>query len=232
MDLQENRERMRRGELYHAFVSDLTADRMRCASACRRFNNAGDVSRRQSIELWKELHADRTIFHGMTDPTGADKNSIVGDTTPLPPPSQDPAEEDKLLQKYPWIEPPIRMDYGYNVKVGEGAFINFDCVIIDTCLVTIGARTLFGPKVSLYSGTHPLDPAVRNGTEGPESGKEIHIGEDCWLAGNVTVLPGVTIGKGAVIGAGSVVTKDVPAFHLAVGNPARVIRKIETSMEE
>ncbi|PYH56120.1 trimeric LpxA-like protein [Aspergillus niger CBS 101883] len=99
------------------------------------------------------------------------------------------------------------MDYGYNVKVGEGAFINFDCVIIDTCLVTIGARTLFGPKVSLYSGTHPLDPAVRNGTEGPESGKEIHIGEDCWLAGNVTVLPGVTIGKGAVIGAGSVVTK-------------------------
>ncbi|OJJ67422.1 hypothetical protein ASPBRDRAFT_135832 [Aspergillus brasiliensis CBS 101740] len=194
MDLQENRERMRRGELYHAFVSDLTADRMRCASACRRFNNAGDVSRRQSIELWKD---------------------IVGDTTPLPPPSQDPAEEDKLLQKYPWIEPPIRMDYGYNVKVGEGAFINFDCVIIDTCLVTIGARTLFGPKVSLYSGTHPLDPAVRNGTEGPESGKEIHIGEDCWLAGNVTVLPG-----------------DVPAFHLAVGNPARVIRKIETSMKE
>ncbi|GAQ45054.1 maltose acetyltransferase [Aspergillus tubingensis] len=211
MDLQENRERMRRGELYHAFVSDLTADRARCASACRRFNNAGDVSRRQSLELWKD---------------------IVGDTTPLPPASQDPAEDDKLLAKHPWIEPPIRMDYGYNVKVGEGAFINFDCVIIDTCLVTIGARTLFGPKVSLYSGTHPLDPAVRNGTEGPESGKEIHIGEDCWLAGNVTVLPGVTIGKGAVIGAGSVVTKDVPAFHLAVGNPARVIRKIETSMKE
>ncbi|GLA50445.1 maltose acetyltransferase [Aspergillus niger] len=199
MDLQENRERMRRGELYHAFVSDLTADRARCARACRRFNNAGDVSRRQSLELWKD---------------------------------QDPAEDDKLLAKHPWIEPPIRMDYGYNVKVGEGAFINFDCVIIDTCLVTIGARTLFGPKVSLYSGTHPLDPAVRNGTEGPESGKEIHIGEDCWLAGNVTVLPGVTIGKGAVIGAGSVVTKDVPAFHLAVGNPARVIRKIETSMKE
>ncbi|PWY93276.1 acetyltransferase, CysE/LacA/LpxA/NodL family [Aspergillus sclerotioniger CBS 115572] len=188
MDLQDNKDRMRRGELYHAFVPDLTADRIRCASACRRFNNAGEVSRRQSLELWKE-------------------NSIVGDATPLPPPNEDPAEDDKLLQKYPWVEPPIRMDYGYNVKVGEGAFINFDCVIIDTCLVTIGARTLFGPKVSLYSGTHPLDPAVRKGLEGPESGKEIHIGEDCWLAGNVTVLPGVTIGKGAVIGAGSVVTK-------------------------
>jgi acetyltransferase-like isoleucine patch superfamily enzyme len=89
-------------------------------------------------------------------------------------------------------------------------FINSNCVIIDTCLVTIGARTLLGPNVSLYSGTHPLDPALRNGTEGPETGKEIHIGEDCWLAGNVIVLPGVTIGKGATIGAGSVVTKVCP----------------------
>lgn len=102
---------------------------------------------------------------------------------------------------------PIHMDYGSNVKVGEGVFINFNCVLVDTCLITIGARTLFGPNVHLYSGTHPLDPALRNGTLGPETGKEIHIGEDCWLGGNVTVLPGVTIGKGATIGAGSVVTK-------------------------
>jgi acetyltransferase-like isoleucine patch superfamily enzyme len=112
-----------------------------------------------------------------------------------------------MLEKEPWIEPPIRVDYGYNVKLGQGVFINYDCVIVDSRLVTIGARTLLGPKVSLYSGTHPLDPDLRNGTSGPESGKEIHIGEDCWLAGNVTVLPGVTIGDGAVIGAGSVVTK-------------------------
>lgn len=66
---------------------------------------------------------------------------------------------------------------------------------------------MFGPNVHIYSGTHPLDPALRNGTEGPESGKHVEIGEDCWLAGNVTVLPGVTIGKGCTIGAGSVVTK-------------------------
>jgi acetyltransferase-like isoleucine patch superfamily enzyme len=111
------------------------------------------------------------------------------------------------LENEPWIEPPFRVDYGYNVKVGQGVFINFDCDIIDTCLVTIGARTLLGPKVSLYSGRHPLDPELRNGTKGPETGQEIHIGEDCWLAGNVTVLQGVTIGNGAVIGAGSVVTK-------------------------
>lgn len=86
-------------------------------------------------------------------------------------------------------------------------FINFNCTILDTCLVTIGARTLFGPNVSLYSATHPLDPDVRNGTKGPETGKEIHIGEDCWIGGSVIVLPGVTIGNGAVVGAGSVVTK-------------------------
>lgn len=134
-------------------------------------------------------------------------NSIAQDTTPLPPAKEDPTEDDAVLENEPWIEQPIRVDYGYNVKLGQGVFINFDCVIIDTCEVTIGARTLFGPKVNLYSGTHPLDPDLRNGTSGPETGKEIHIGEDCWLAGNVTILPGVTIGNGAVIGASSVVTK-------------------------
>lgn len=101
----------------------------------------------------------------------------------------------------------MRIDYGFNVKLGTGVYINSGFTAIDTCVVSIGARTLLGPNVSLFSGTHPLDPALRNGTKGPETGKEIHIGEDCWLAGNVTVLPGVTIGKGATIGAGSVVTK-------------------------
>ncbi|BCS26383.1 sugar O-acetyltransferase [Aspergillus puulaauensis] len=202
------KDKMLRGELYRAFTPELTADRARCRAACTRFNNAGEVSRRRLLELWKD---------------------IAQDTTPLPPAKEDPAEDDAVLENEPWIEQPIRVDYGYNVKLGQGVFINFDCVIIDTCEVTIGARTLFGPKVNLYSGTHPLDPDLRNGTSGPETGKEIHIGEDCWLAGNVTILPGVTIGNGAVIGASSVVTKDVPAYHLAVGNPARVIRKIERS---
>ncbi|OJJ58854.1 hypothetical protein ASPSYDRAFT_151458 [Aspergillus sydowii CBS 593.65] len=185
------KDKMLRGELYRAFTPELTAERARCRAACTRFNNAGEVSRRRLLELWKD---------------------IAQDTTPLPPAKEDPAEDDAVLENEPWIEQPIRVDYGYNVKLGQGVFINFDCVIIDTCQVTIGARTLFGPKVNLYSGTHPLDPDIRNGTSGPETGKEIHIGEDCWLAGNVTVLPG-----------------DVPAYHLAVGNPARVIRKIERS---
>lgn len=101
----------------------------------------------------------------------------------------------------------MRIDYGFNVKVGPGVYINSHFTGIDTCPITLGARTMLGPNVSIFSGTHPLDPALRNGTRGPETGSDIHIGEDCWLAGNVIVLPGVTIGKGATIGAGSVVTK-------------------------
>lgn len=119
----------------------------------------------------------------------------------------DPVADEDLFRNEPWVEAPVKIDYGFNIKLGEGVFINFNCVFIDTCPITIGARTMFGPNVSLFSGTHPLDPAVRNGTEGPELGKPIHIGEDCWLGGNVIVLAGVTIGKGATIGAGSVVTK-------------------------
>jgi acetyltransferase-like isoleucine patch superfamily enzyme len=123
------------------------------------------------------------------------------------------------------------MDYGYNVKLGKNVFINYNAVFLDTCPIAIGSRTLVGPNVSFYAGTHPLDPVVRNGTQGPELGKEIQIGEDCWIGGNVIILPGVTLGRGAVVGAGSVVTKNVPAFTVVAGNPARVIRKVETEMD-
>jgi acetyltransferase-like isoleucine patch superfamily enzyme len=107
----------------------------------------------------------------------------------------------------PWVQPPCHIDYGTHVELGQNVFINFNCTILDTCMVRIGARTLIGPNVSLYAATHPLDPLVRNGTQGPELGGEINIGDDCWIAGSVVILPGVTIGTGAVVGAGSVVTK-------------------------
>jgi acetyltransferase-like isoleucine patch superfamily enzyme len=134
-------------------------------------------------------------------------SSITDDRTALPPKLEDPVADDDLFRNEPWVEAPVKVDYGFNIKLGKGVFINFNCVFIDTCPITIGARTMLGPNVNLFSGTHPLDPALRNGTEGPEFGKPIHIGEDCWLGGNVIVLAGVTIGKGATIGAGSVVTK-------------------------
>ncbi|KAJ0316816.1 hypothetical protein COL5a_011439 [Colletotrichum fioriniae] len=208
IDKEENRRRMRNGELYWAFTPDLIADRKRCKAACDKLNNAGDVSRRTLVGMWKDINRD---------------------TIPLPPPRLRHHEDDALLEDYPWIDTPIKMDYGYNVKLGENVYVNSNSTWIDTCLITVGDRTLIGPNCSFYSGTHPLEPRLRNGTRGPESGKPITIGEDCWLGGNVIVLPGITIGKGVTVGAGSVVTKDVPDFVCVAGNPARVIKTVEQS---
>lgn len=108
-------------------------------------------------------------------------------------------------------------------------YVNSNSTWIDTCLISVGARTLIAPNCSFYSGRHPTDPTIRNGTQGPEDGLPITIGEDCWIGGNVVVLPGVTIGKGSTIGAGSVVTKDIPPNSVAVGNPARVIKTVVPS---
>ncbi|KAI9675406.1 MAG: hypothetical protein M1817_001310 [Caeruleum heppii] len=205
------KDKMLRGELYHAFSPDLVRDRARCTQACNRFNNAGEVSRRRLVELWRD---------------------ITQDTTPLPPPVDDPAADDALFQDYPWVEPPFHADYGTNIFLGQNVYMNFNCIILDTCAVRIGSRTLIAPNASFFPGTHPLDPYLRNGTQGPELGKEIEVGEDCWIGGNVIILPGVKIGDGATVGAGSVVTKDVPAFHVVAGNPARIIRKIEVTSQK
>jgi len=133
--------------------------------------------------------------------------SVVGDSTPLAPLATTEEEDEALFAEDPWVCPPINMDYGTNLILGDNVFINFGASIIDTCNISIGARTLLACNVSLFSGTHPLDPEVRNGTKGPEMGKEIVIEADCWLGGNVTVWPGITIGRGSTDGAGSVVTK-------------------------
>ncbi|CAD6444924.1 67d3a5d1-d3d3-43c1-b199-0f4fdc236528 [Sclerotinia trifoliorum] len=194
------------GELYYAFVPKLVEKRNRCHNACKKFNSAGDASRRKLVEMWKD---------------------IIDDKTPLPPAGATDEEEFRILGDEPYIDGPINVDYGINLRLGKGVYINFNCVFLDTCLITIGARTLIGPSCSFYAATHPLDPFLRDGTNGPELGAPITIGEDCWFGGSVTVCPGVTIGRGCTIGAGSVVTKDVPDFHVAAGNPARLIRKIE-----
>ncbi|KAK3061046.1 hypothetical protein LTS18_007142 [Coniosporium uncinatum] len=222
---EENLRRMAAGELYYAFTPELVAARKRCSRACARFNNAHEPTRRKQVELWRDSSEALELTPASTHP------SITANTRPLPPPQRSEALDDALFEDDPWIEAPIHIDYGTNVHIDPGVFINFNCTILDTCAVTIGARTLIGPNVSLYSGTHPLDPALRNGTKGPELGKEVVIGEDCWIGGNVLVLPGVRLGRGCVVGAGSVVTKSVGDFSVVVGNPAKVVRKIETSMD-
>ncbi len=118
------------------------------------------------------------------------------------------------------IRPPFHCDYGYNISVGRNVFMNFNCVILDVCPVSIGDDCQIGPAVQLYTADHPMDPELRR--SGLESGRPVKIGNNVWIGGGAIILPGVTVGDNAVIGAGSVVTRDVPAGSTVVGNPARV----------
>eukprot|EP00879_Flechtneria_rotunda_P006517 GHRR01006849.1.p1 GENE.GHRR01006849.1~~GHRR01006849.1.p1 ORF type:complete len:195 (+),score=42.86 GHRR01006849.1:1510-2094(+) len=127
----------------------------------------------------------------------------------------------------PFIEPPFYCDYGSNIHIGAGTYMNFGCTVLDACKITIGSRVLFGPNVQLYAATHPLDGHVRQGTKGPEYGKPITIGDDVWVGGAVVICPGVKIGNNAVIGAGSVVTKNVAPYTVVAGNPAKPVRQLE-----
>lgn len=123
-----------------------------------------------------------------------------------------------------FIKPPFRCDYGKFIEIGEGTFLNFDCIILDACKVKIGKHVLIGPRTCIYSASHPIYAPVR--VEGYDVSKPVTICDNVWLGGNVVVNPGVTIGQGSVIGAGSVVTKDIPANVIAAGNPCKVIREI------
>lgn len=123
-----------------------------------------------------------------------------------------------------WIEPPFQCDYGWNISLGERAFANFNCVILDCAPVTIGALTKLGPAVQLCTATHPVDADER--ANGREYARPITIGTNVWIGASVIVGPGVTIHDECVIGAGSVVLKDVPARSVAAGAPCRVLRTL------
>lgn len=118
------------------------------------------------------------------------------------------------------IRPPFHCDYGYNIRLGRGVFLNFNCIILDVCEVGIGDLTQIGPGVQILTADHPRDALQRS--EGIEFGKPVTIGRNVWIGGGAIILPGVTIGDDAIIGAGSVVTRDVAEGATAVGNPARV----------
>ncbi|MFC0426094.1 sugar O-acetyltransferase [Chryseobacterium scophthalmum] len=121
---------------------------------------------------------------------------------------------------------PLYINYGKNINIGKNVFINFDCTFLALGGITIEDDVLIGPKVSLITENHPLDPKLRNGL----IGKPIHIKKNVWIGANVTVLPGVTIGENAVIAAGAVVSKDVPDNVVAGGIPAKIIKKIENEI--
>ena len=123
-----------------------------------------------------------------------------------------------------FVNPPFYCDYGHNIEIGKNAFINYNCTIIDVGKVVIGDNCLIAPNVSIYTAGHPVHPATRNSMY--EYGIDITIGDNVWIGGNVVIMPGVHIGDNVVIGAGSIVTKDIPAWTVAAGNPCKVIRKI------
>lgn len=123
------------------------------------------------------------------------------------------------------IEPTFWCDYGYNIEIGENFYANHNLVILDAAKVTFGDNVFIAPNCGLYTTTHPIDAARRN--EGLEYALPITIGKNVWIGGGVTVLAGVTIGDNSVIGAGSVVVKSIPENSVAVGNPCKVIKRVD-----
>jgi len=148
--------------------------------------------------------------------------------------SEDPALRKRILEELfdqPFaaddlinIEPPFYCDFGLNITIGKNFFANFDCVILDCGPVTIGDDVWFGPKVQIYTPSHPIDPGLRR--KRIEFTRPVVIGNTVWIGGGAIVLPGVTIGENSVIGAGSVVTHDIPANVVAAGNPCQILREI------
>lgn len=146
-----------------------------------------------------------------------------------------PSDEEKkkeilqeLLGTYhplAFIEQTFRCDYGFNIHLHGLVLINYNCVILDTSPVHIGANVFIAPGVCIACAGHAIDPEERT-KEGIMTSKPITIGDNVWIGANATVCAGVTIGNGSIIGAGSVVTKDIPEGVVAVGNPCKVIRKI------
>ena len=128
------------------------------------------------------------------------------------------------------INPPFFCDYGSHIHVGKNFFANYNCTIIDVAPVVIGDNCQMAPNVSIYTAGHPVHPAARNTLY--EYGISVTIGNNVWIGGNTVILPGVHIGDNTVIGAGSVVTKDIPDWCVAAGNPCRVIRKITEADRE
>lgn len=147
-------------------------------------------------------------------------------------PFRDKARQTALLQRLfgsvgqnVEVRPRFVCDYGYNIHVGDNFFANFDCIMLDTCDITIGDNALLAPRVQIYTAAHPLNVADRTSWLGV--GQPVKIGNNAWIGGNATILPGVTLGDNVVVGGGSVVTKSFGDNVVLAGNPARVIKHLD-----
>lgn len=124
-----------------------------------------------------------------------------------------------------YVEPPFYFDYGCNISIGKRFYSGWGLTILDCGLVSIGDRVMIGPHVSVYAATHETE--VQSRRDDVEFARPVRIGNDCWIGGNVVILPGVTIGDGCTVAASSVVTKDVPAWSVVRGSPAKVVKKVK-----
>jgi maltose O-acetyltransferase len=203
--MASEREKMCSGELYDASDAELTQCRDRAHDLC--------------------------FYLGQTAPSKtSERRAICADLF------------SEVAGQTPHVESPFFCDYGFNIKCPkeeeeaaggdnsgdlESFYCNAGCVFLDVCPIHVGRGTMFATNVQLLTATHPLDAAER--CSGLELGRPISIGTRCWFGGGAIVLPGVTIGDDVVVGAGAVVTKDVPSRTVVVGNPARVIRRLDES---
>ena len=128
-----------------------------------------------------------------------------------------------------YIEPPLRTNFGgRHIHFGDGVYCNFGCTFVDDTHIYVGDHVMFGPNVVVATAAHPIAPALRE--KGLQYNKPVHIGNNCWIGAGAIILPGVTIGENTVIGAGSVVTKDIPSNVVAVGNPCKVVKEIDSEL--
>ena len=130
-----------------------------------------------------------------------------------------------------YIEPPFRANFGgRHIHFGNGVYCNFGCTFVDDTYIYVGDHVMFGPNVVVATAAHPVAPQLRE--KGLQYNKPVHIGNNCWIGASALIMPGVTIGDNTVIGAGSVVTKDIPANVVAVGNPCKILREISTDLTD
>ena len=176
---------------------------------------AGELYSAVDSQLIKELNETKDVIHeyNLLMPTDMEKRKrmlmdLLGHVG-----------DDKVF-----INQPFYCDYGKHISVGKRFFANFNFTVLDEALVTIGDDCFVGPNVSIYTACHSTDPVERNTRR--EWARPVTIGDNVWIGGSVTILPGVTIGDNVTIGAGSVVTHDIPSNTIAVGNPCRVIKNL------
>lgn len=123
-----------------------------------------------------------------------------------------------------YVEPPLHANWGCHTHFGNNVYANFNLTLVDDTDIYVGDGVLFGPNVVVAVAGHPVDPDLRRKVA--QFNLPVHIGNNVWIGAGAIILPGIAIGDNSVIGAGSVVTKDVPANVVAVGNPCRVLREI------